>query len=83
VYVVDISGRGGGASRHINHSRHVSVEVVFTIIEKIREANTTGGGCTTTELIIAILDVHSITITPCTLQNVLAFLWGIGMGRPM
>jgi hypothetical protein len=71
VYVVDTAGRGGGASIHINHSRHVSVEVVFTIIEKIREANATGGGCTTTELISAILEVHDITIHPRTLQNVL------------
>ena len=71
VYAVDTARRGGGASVHINHSRHVSVEVVFTIIEKIREANATGGGCTTTELISAILEVHDITIHPRTLQNVL------------
>jgi hypothetical protein len=72
VNIADTSGRGGGASRHINHSRRVNVEVVFTVMEKIREANMTGGGCTSTELIAAILEVHSITIRPRTLQNVLA-----------
>jgi hypothetical protein len=32
VYAVDTASRGGGASTHINHSHHVSVDVVFTII---------------------------------------------------
>ena len=27
VYVVDTAGRGGGASTHVNHSPHVTVEV--------------------------------------------------------
>jgi transposase len=79
VYVVDTSGRGGGASTHINHSHHVSVEVVFTIIECIREANITGGGCTTTTLVDAILKEHDITMHPRTLRNVLAsmgYLYG-------
>jgi len=72
VYVVDSAKRGGGASNHINHSHHVSVDVILTITEKIREANVTGGGCMTTELIDAIHEVHDIAILPRTLRNVLA-----------
>jgi transposase len=72
VYVVDTSGRGGGASTHINHSRHVSVEVIFTIIECIREANLAGGGCTTTTLIDAIFKEHHVTLHQRTLRNVLS-----------
>ena len=45
VYVVDTAGRGGGAPTHVNHTRHVTVEVVFTLIECIRKHNNEGGGC--------------------------------------
>lgn len=33
VYVVDTGNRGGGASCHVNHSHHVSVDVILTIID--------------------------------------------------
>jgi hypothetical protein len=72
VYVVDTAGRGGGASTHVNHSRHVTVEVVFTLIECIRKHNREGGGCTTTDLIDALGEEHDITMHPRTLRNVLS-----------
>jgi hypothetical protein len=72
VYVVDTAGRGGGASTHVNHSRHVTVEVVFTLIECIRKHNKEGGGCTTTDLIDALRVEHDVTMHPRTLHNVLS-----------
>ena len=69
--MVDTAGRGGGASTHVNHSRHVTVEVVFTLIECIRKHNKEGGGCTTTSLIDALREEHDVTMHPRTLQNVL------------
>jgi hypothetical protein len=72
VYVVDSAGRGGGASTHVNHSRHVTVEVEFTLIECIRKHNKEGGGCTTTDLIDALRVEHDVTMHPRTLHNVLS-----------
>ena len=72
MYVVDTAGRGGGASTHINYSRHVTVEVVFTLIECIREHNKEGGGCTTTVLIDALRKEHDVIMHPRTLRNVLS-----------
>jgi transposase/DNA modification methylase len=72
VFVVDTAGRGGGASTHVNHSHHVTVEVVFTLIECIREHNKEGGGCTTTVLIDALRKEHDVIMHPRTLRNVLS-----------
>jgi transposase len=72
VYVVDTAGRGGGAPTHVNHTRHVTVEVVFTLIECIRKHNKEGGGCTTNNLIDALREEHDVTMQPRTLQNVLS-----------
>ena len=60
VYVVDTAGRGGGAPTHVNHTRHVTVEVVFTLIECIRKHNKEGGGCTTNNLIDALGEEHDV-----------------------
>ena len=70
--MVDTAGRGGGASTHVNHTRHVTVEVVFTLIECIRKHNKEGGGCTTTDLIDALREEHDVTMHPRTLRNVLS-----------
>jgi hypothetical protein len=80
VYVVDTAGRGGGASTHVNHSHHVTVEVVFTLIECIRKNNREGCGCTTTDLIDALRVEHDLTMHPRTLQNVLSSM-GYCYGR--
>jgi transposase len=72
VYVVDTAGRGGGAPTHVNHTSHVTVEVVFTLIECIRKRNKEGGGCTSTHLIDALREEHDVTMHPRTLQNVLS-----------
>lgn len=72
VYRVDIAGRGGGASKHVHHSHHVSVDVIFSIIEYIRHANGNGAGCTTTELLDYLLTQHSVSMSPSTMRSVLS-----------
>ena len=42
VYVVHTDKRGAGAVSHVDHAHHVTVDVLFTITEYIREANRTG-----------------------------------------
>ena len=74
VYVVDTGNRGGGASCHVNHSHHVSVDVILTIIDYIRNTNNTGGGCTTTGIQDQVLAQHNITIHSRTLRNILSSL---------
>jgi hypothetical protein len=74
VYVVDTDNRGGGASCHVNHSHHVSVDVILTIIDYIRNTNSTGGGCTTTGIQDQVLAQHNITIHSRTLHNILSSL---------
>ena len=39
-----------GQPTHLHHAPHVSVDVIFYITEYIREANQTGGGCTSKAL---------------------------------
>ena len=74
VDVVDSSNRGGGASSHINHSHHIDAAVISTIIDFVKRRNSTGAGCTTTELIDRILTRHGIIIHKRTLLNVLKSL---------
>lgn len=71
VYVVDTATRGAGAVRHADHDHHVSVEVVFSIIEYIRQANAEGGGCTTTDILDHLLAQHDLCIHKSTLCRVL------------
>ena len=72
VYTVDSSGRGAGAVSHIDHAHHVSVEVIFLIMEYIRYTNAAGTGCTSTELQRCILAEQRISIPDRTLRSVLS-----------
>lgn len=72
VYTVDCSGRGAGAVSHIDHAHHVSVEVIFLIIEYIRYTNAAGTGCTSTELQRCILAEQRLSIPDRTLRTVLS-----------
>jgi hypothetical protein len=72
VYTVDSSGRGAGAVSHIDHAHHVSVEVIFLIIEYIRYTNAAGTGCTSTELQRCILVEQRLSIPDRTLRTVLS-----------
>jgi hypothetical protein len=80
VYVVDPSNRGGGAVSHVDHAHHVTVDVIFTITEYIREANRTGGGCTSSDVQRCILAEHQLHISGRTLRNVLSSM-GYRYGR--
>jgi hypothetical protein len=80
VYVVHTAGRGGGATSHVHHSHHVTVDVVFTIMEFIREANRTGGCCTSTEVQSCILQEHQLHIPARTLRSVMSSM-GYRYGR--
>ena len=80
VYVVSTAGRGGGATSHVHHSHHVTVDVVFTIMEFIREANRTGGCCTSTEVQLCILQEHQLHIPARTLRSVMSSM-GSRYGR--
>jgi transposase len=71
VYVVDTATRGAGAATHADHDHHVSVDVIFSIIEYIRQANVDGGGCTTTNLLDHLLAQHGLRIHKSTLCRVL------------
>ena len=75
VYVVHTDKRGAGAVSHVDHAHHVTVDVLFTITEYIREANRTGGGCTSGDVQRCILTEHQLHISGRVLRNVLA-----GMG---
>ena len=66
---------GAGAVSHVDHAHHVAVDVLFTITEYIREANRTGGGCTSGDVQRCILAEHQLHISCRVLRNVLA-----GMG---
>jgi hypothetical protein len=72
VYVVDTDSRGAGSSRHIYHTRQVSVDIVITIIDYIRNTSNTGSGCTTTGIQDHVLNQHRVTIHARTLRNVLS-----------
>jgi hypothetical protein len=78
--VVSTAGRGGGATSHVYHSHHVPVDVVFTIMEFIREANRTGGCCTSTEVQSCILQEHQLHIPARTLRSVMSSM-GYRYGR--
>jgi hypothetical protein len=80
VYVVDTANRGAGASSHIDHAHHVTVDVIFTIMEYIREANCTGGCCTSVDVQRCILAMHQLHIPSRTLRSVLASM-GYRYGR--
>ena len=80
VDVVDTSTRGAGAVSHVDHAHHVTVDVVFTITEYIREANRTGGGCTSGDVQRCILAQHQLRIAGRTLRNVLSAM-GYRYGR--
>ena len=71
VYVVDTATRGAGAVSHADHDNHVSVDVIFSIIEYIRQAKAEGGGCTTTDILEHLLDQHGISMHKSTLCRVL------------
>ena len=77
VYVVDTANRGGGAVSHVYHEHQVTVEVVFTMMEFIREANRTGGCCTSSEVQRCILQEHHLSITARTLRSVLSSMLSI------
>ena len=72
VYTIDSSGRGAGAVSHIAHAHHVSVEVIFRIIEYIRYTNAAGTGCTSTELQRSILAEQRLSLPDRTLRSVLS-----------
>jgi hypothetical protein len=71
VYVVDTAIRGADAATHADHDHHVSVDVIFSIIEYIRQANTDGGGCTTTDLLDLLSTQHGLRLHKSTLCRVL------------
>ena len=72
VFVVDTDGRGAGSSRHIYHTRQVTVDIVITIIDYIRNTSNTGSGCTTTGIQDHVLNQHGVTIQARTIRNVLS-----------
>jgi hypothetical protein len=80
VYVVNTAHRGAGAVSHIDHTHHVTVDVIFTIMEYIREANHTGGCCTSTDVQRCILDQHQLHIPGRTLRDVMSSM-GYRYGR--
>jgi hypothetical protein len=80
VYVVDTGNRGGGAVSHVDHAHHVTVDVIFTITEYIREANRRGGGCTSGDVQRCILAEHQLHISGRVVRNVLSSM-GYRYGR--
>jgi hypothetical protein len=80
VYVMDSAHRGAGSVSHISHAHHVTVDVIFTIMEYIREANSTGSGCTSVEVQRCILNEHQLHIPDRTLRSVMASM-GYCYGR--
>ena len=80
VYVVHTDNRAAGAVSHVDHAHHVTVDVLFTITEYIREANRTGGGCTSGDVQRCILAEHQLHISGRVLRNVLAAM-GFRYGR--
>jgi hypothetical protein len=80
VYVVDTGSRGGGAPSHVYHEHHVTVDVVFTIMEYIRHSNRTGGCCTSSEVQRCILEEHRLHITARTLRSIMSAM-GYRYGR--
>ena len=78
IYVVDTHHRGAGAASHLHHAHHVSVDVIFYITEYIREANQTGGGCTSKALQDAVLAEHHTRLSDRVLRSVLS-----SMGFPL
>ncbi|MGH7238467.1 MAG: hypothetical protein ACREHG_00220, partial [Candidatus Saccharimonadales bacterium] len=69
VYVVDTDGRGAGSSRHVYHTRQVTVDIVITLIDYIRNTSNTGTGCTTTGIQEHVLTQHGVTIHARTMRN--------------
>jgi hypothetical protein len=80
IFVVDTSQRGAGAATHLHHAHHVSVDVIFYITEYIRDANQTGGGCTSKSLQDAILAEHHTRLSDRVLRSVLSSM-GFRYGR--
>ena len=80
IFVVDTHHRGAGAATHLHHAHHVSVDVMFYITEYIREANQTGGGCTSKALQDAILAEHHTRLSDRVLRSVLPSM-GFRYGR--
>ena len=80
VYVVDTAHRGAGSVLHVDHAHHVTVDVIFTMTEYIREANRTGGCCTSLDLQRCVLDQHGLHIPDRTLRSVLTSM-GYRYGR--
>ena len=80
IYVVDTHHRGAGAASHLHHAHHVSVDVIFYITEYIREANQTGGGCTSKALQDAVLAEHHTRLSDRVLRSVLSSM-GFRYGR--
>jgi hypothetical protein len=80
VHVVDTAHRGGGATSHVDHAHHVTVDVIFTIMEYIRHANCTGGCCTSTDVQRCILAEHQLHIPARTLRSVMSSM-GYRYGR--
>jgi hypothetical protein len=71
VYVVDTSNRGGGSPKHINHSPHISMDVMNSIRSYIQTTNESGGGVTTIGIIRQLIDEHSLTLKPRYLRSIL------------
>ena len=80
VYVIDTANRGAGSVYHVHHAHHVTVDVLFTTIEFIREANITGAGCTSIDIQRCIRKEHALHIPSRTLKDVLASM-GYRYGR--
>jgi hypothetical protein len=80
VYVIYTAHRGAGAVSHVDHAHHVTVDVIFTIMEYIRHANRTGRCCTSTDVQRCILQEHQLHIPDRTLRSVMSSM-GYRYGR--
>ena len=74
------AGPGAGSVSHVDHAHHVTVDVLFTMTEYIREANRAGGGCTSMDIQRCILQQHQLHIPDRVLRNVLSSM-GYRYGR--
>ena len=70
--VVDTAYCDREAVYHVYHEHQVTVEAVFTIMECVREANRTGGCCTSSEMQRCIVQKHHLSITVRILRSVLS-----------
>ena len=70
VYVHE-TDRGAAAPTHINHSHHFESEHVAAVHEYIYNANASGKGCVTSDIINDLKDKFNIIVELRTMRNVL------------